>query len=218
MNDFIPIAARMVRGARNAYDVKWIFLGVFVLTFFTSALALAQLDLLPSVSVTEGASVLASQTPSAPVTPVAELPEKIEIPKINLTATITNPDTTDIPTLDDLLLKGAVRYPTSANLGVAGNVILFAHSSYLPVVGNPAYKIFDGIQKLHAGDTITVSSADVAYEYEVVTVSKESANDAAIPLSVAGKKLTLATCDSFGTKTDRFVVVADFVESHALPL
>jgi sortase (surface protein transpeptidase) len=28
--------------------------------------------------------------------------------------------------------------------------------------------------------------------------------------------LTLVTCNSFGAKEDRFVVVADFVESHSL--
>jgi sortase (surface protein transpeptidase) len=30
--------------------------------------------------------------------------------------------------------------------------------------------------------------------------------------------LTLATCDSFGTKSDRFIATADFVESHSIPL
>jgi sortase (surface protein transpeptidase) len=49
----------------------------------------------------------------------------------------------------------------------------------------------------------------------VASVTKESsASDAGIPLVVTGKVLTLSTCDSFGQKTDRFVVVANFVESH----
>ena len=108
-----------------------------------------------------------------------------------------------------------MRYPTSAKLGENGNVVLFGHSSYLPIVGNQAYKTFNGIQKLKAGDVITVSSSDEVYTYQVESMTKESANNAIIPLTVTGKELTLSTCDSFTTKTDRFVVVANFVESHS---
>jgi LPXTG-site transpeptidase (sortase) family protein len=74
----------------------------------------------------------------------------------------------------------------------------------------------NGIQKLKKGDEITVYGNGRAYVYAVETVSKEDANSAAIPLQVSGSKLTLATCDSFGTKSDRFVVVAAFVESHSI--
>ena len=95
--------------------------------------------------------------------------------------------------------------------------MIFGHSSYLPIVNNKAYKTFDGIQKLSAGDRITVYSSGAAYTYAVRTVEKKSAAaDDGIPLTVAGKVLTLATCDSFGEKSDRFVVTADFVESHAI--
>ena len=93
-------------------------------------------------------------------------------------------------------------------------MVIFGHSSYLPVVNNPSFKALNGIQKLHEGDTIAVSSSGTTYTYAVRTVSKEDADSAGIPLVVSGKVLTLATCDSFGTKSDRFVVVADFVESH----
>jgi sortase (surface protein transpeptidase) len=57
----------------------------------------------------------------------------------------------------------------------------------------------------------------MVYTYQVESVEKKSANDAVIPLSVTGKVLTLSTCDSFSAKTDRFIVVANFVESHAIP-
>ena len=206
--------------------MRWSFFGIFVFTFLGSVFVLARLDLLPempsdSTSVStpspivqelptsEGEDVLKSADPNMPI--------KIEILKINLSANVVNPTTTDIEILDGELLKGAVRYPTSASLGETGNVVLFGHSSYLPIVHNQAYKTFNGIQKLVAGDTVTVSSTDTAYTYRVRSMTKESANNAAIPLSVAGSVLTLSTCDSFGKKTDRFVVVADFVESHSIP-
>jgi sortase A len=149
---------------------------------------------------------------------VSEFPVKIEIPAINLSTTVSNPTSTVIKTLDEELLKGAVRYPTSALLGEMGNVVLFGHSSYLPVVINQAYKAFNDIQKLTVGDVVIVYSSGTAYTYAVRTVEKESTNTAGIPLKVDGRVLTLSTCDSFGAKSDRFVVTADFVESHSISI
>jgi LPXTG-site transpeptidase (sortase) family protein len=197
-------------------------LAVYALLFVGVVYILAQVDLLPESPPAGVAGVVApttapvAATSSAPT--LVEDPLKIEIPAINLSATIENPTTTNIDALDKLLLKGAVRYPTSAKLGETGNVVLFGHSSYLPVVLNQAYKAFNGIQKLVVGDTVTIYSSDTAYAYVVATVSKESTNDAGIPLQVSGRVLTLATCDSFGATTDRFVVVANFVESHPISI
>ncbi|MDE2173601.1 MAG: sortase, partial [Patescibacteria group bacterium] len=220
MEVLIHLAVRLVRAGMRSYAKKWSFLSLFGIIFFGNAFVLAQLNIVPEVpaasnpTVTLAASplVTADQNGASMHTVSVELPTKISIPAIQLSAAIANPDTTNVEALDTLLLSGAVRYPTSARLGETGNVVLFGHSSYLPIVGNQAYKTFNGIQKLMAGDLVTLYSSDASYTYRVRTVAKESANDAAIPLSVAGRVLTLSTCDSFGTKTDRFVVVADFVE------
>lgn len=213
------LAVRLFGAGKRIYTRKWQFLGFFALVFFTNVVSLAKLDLLPNPVL----SAAAERTPtvmlatSMPPVTSPEDPTKIEIPTIGLSATIANPTTTSLEALDAYLLKGAARYPTSARLNEAGNVVLFAHSSYLPVVGNQAYKTFDGIQKLVAGDVITVYSAGAAYTYRVRGVAKESAaTGSGIDLAVAGKVLTLVTCNSFATKSDRFVVTADFVESHSL--
>ncbi|MBU6490646.1 sortase [Patescibacteria group bacterium] len=224
MEVLIHLAVRLVRAGMRSYTKKWSFLSLFGVIFFGNAFVLAQLGIVPEVpaasnsTVTLAASplVAADQNGASTRAVSVELPTKISIPAIQLSAAIANPDTTNVEALDALLLSGAVRYPTSARLGETGNVVLFGHSSYLPIVGNQAYKTFNGIQKLVAGDIVTVYSPTTAYTYRVRTVAKESANDAAIPLSVAGRVLTLSTCDSFGAKTDRFVVVADFVESHSI--
>ena len=209
---------------QRVYARKGVFFGLFVLVFCGMVVFLARFDLLPSLSATdEGANLSSATNQMAAIslnalTPMLpELPVKIVIPAINLSATVANPTTTDTNVLDQDLLSGAVRYPSSARLGEDGNVVIFGHSSYLPIVNNQAYKTFDGIQKLVAGDAIIVSSSDEAYTYQVESVTKESANDAVIPLSVTGKELTLSTCDSFSATTDRFVVVASFVGSHAIP-
>ncbi len=221
----IKFTVRLIQAGKQAYARKWSFLGIFAVMFFGSVAVLANLGLLPEASppsdnsavtflaeptVTVNASALASTTET-------EFPTSIAIPAIKLAVNITNPETTNIGTLDDLLLKGAVRYPTSAMLGGSGNVVIFGHSSYLPIVGDQAYKTFDGIQKLIAGDAITVYSSDKAYVYQVRSVTKESVvSSAGIDLAVSGQVLTLVTCNSFATKSDRFVVTADFVGSHSI--
>ena len=218
MKALATIIVRFIRAGQRVSTKKLSFFALFAVALVGSVVTLARLDLLPSsssVEAREGAE--ASANAATPTTP--ELPVKIVISNLKLSANIANPTATDAGVLDTELLKGAVRYPTSARLGEEGNVVLFGHSSYLPIVGNQAYKTFNGIQKLTAGDTVTVSSLNMAYIYRVRSVAKESADgNSAIPLSVAGRALTLVTCNSFAQKADRFVVVADFVESHAVPL
>lgn len=219
METLVTVTARLVEAAIAAYGKKWSFFLLFLLSFVGTVVVLGQLDLLPNppraaVAVTE--PLIGTGTTTTAVAEIPRAPEKIEIAKINLSVTISNPTTTNVEALDHELLSGAVRYPTSAKLGEDGNVVLFGHSSYLPIVKNKAYKTFNDIQKLVAGDTITVYAGDTAYVYKVRTMEKESASTAGISLAVTGRVLTLATCDSFGAKTDRFVVTADFVESHSV--
>lgn len=217
MERFIDFTARLIQAVRRVYTRKWSFLAVFALVFLGIVAILVELDLLPQTSsAPEAMTVSMNANKPLPIDTV-ELPMKIEIPTLGSSANIVNPTSLDITVLDEDLLKGAVRYPTSAKLGESGNVVVFGHSSYLPVVGNQAYKTFNGIQKLVTGDTITVYSSTTVHTYRVRSVAKESAdNNSAISLSATGKMLTLVTCNSFGAKTDRFVVTADFVESHAI--
>ncbi len=209
MRWFIDFAVRLIRAGERAYARKWSFFGLFAVVFLVSVIVLGTSGLLPEVS-----SENKSKTTSIVAQPhiATELPIKIEIPKINLSAVVVNPTITTVAVLDKELLKGAVRYPTSAKLGETGNVVLFGHSSYLPVVGNQAYKTFNEIQKLAVGDSITVYSSDMAYTYRVRNVVKKSANDGVIEFSIIGRVLTLVTCSSFGAKEDRFVVTADLYE------
>src|SRR3989344_8102858 len=223
MKEVIEFTVRLIQAVKRTYARKWSFLGLFVLLFLVSIIVLGLLDLLPStksdlvLGLPETRTMSGTEASVVASTPVisVELPTKIEIPAINLSVAITNPITTDIAILDQALLKGAVRYPTSAKLGEVGNVVLFGHSSYLPVVGNQAYKAFNNIKKLVEGDTIVVYSSSTVYTYRVRTVEKKVATDDGIPLSTTDRVLTLTTCNSFGNpKENRFVVTADFVESH----
>jgi len=198
---------------------KAAFALAFVIVFILALVALWLFDLMPNApAIPPGVGAVATTTlpntndPAAPTQAKPELPVQIGIDAIDLAASISNPATTSIEVLDEALLSGAVRYPTSAPLGINGTVLLFGHSSYLPVVHNKAYKAFDGIQNLLRGDTISVFSATKEYRYRVVSVRKANVNDAGastIALPTDGQHLVLVTCDSFASKSDRFIVTAD---------
>jgi LPXTG-site transpeptidase (sortase) family protein len=195
---------------------KWTFFVLAFVVFGATVMVLSSFDLLPDNSLSGTTTpTLSDSQKQAEAVGAQVLPEKIEIPKLKLTATVANPTTTNADVLDQDLLYGAVRYPTSGTLGSEGqNVVLFGHSSYLPVVHNQAYKTFDGIQTLAKGDQILVTGAGKTYVYEVETVAQANAQTDGVPLTVSGNKLTLVTCDSFKTKSDRFVVIAHLVESY----
>ncbi|MBV9349768.1 MAG: sortase [Patescibacteria group bacterium] len=143
-----------------------------------------------------------------------EVPVRIEAPSVGIDTPVENPSSIDNTVLNNFLLKGAVRYPESGLLGENARVYIFAHQSYLPIVHNKAFKAFNGIQNLKAGDEIIVSSETGQYHYRVKTVEHVNADDAQIELGSGERTLILSTCDVFGKKTDRYVVTADFVSAN----
>lgn len=175
----------------------------------------------PDATNTTGSDTAMASTTSVPASTASapaqgELPTRITIPAANLDVTVSDPESTDTDVLDNALLKGAVRYPTSALLGEQGTMLLFGHSSYLPIVHNQAYKTFDGIQNLKPGDLISVYSPAREYRFSVTGVKTANANQDSVELANDGQHLTLVTCDSFATKSDRFIVTADLVGTYSL--
>lgn len=216
---FIQTTVGFIKAVQKAYTKKWSFLVAFLAVFFMSFSVLVSFDVVPEMPVERDApavSLVASPLVATGVTPVGEgkLPVRIEIPSIGVKASVANPTATNIEVLDRELLKGVVRYPTSAKLGEEGNVIIMGHSSYLPVVHNQAFKAFNEIQNLKEGEKIVVHADGYTFVYAVESVAKADATTAAIPLQVAGQKLTLVSCDSFGSTSARFVVTANLVESY----
>jgi len=153
-----------------------------------------------------------SSAPTETTQEVSALPKKIEIPAIDMSLTIQNPSTRDIEKLNNVLVNGPARYIDSAKLGEQGNMIVFGHSSRLPVVRNQMYKAFNDISELKAGDAITVTGEDGSkYLYLVTTVRTADAEEDVISLSKDSTRLTLVTCNVLKEKTSRFIVEADFI-------
>ena len=141
------------------------------------------------------------------------LPKRIVIAKIDLDLPVQNIESRDIDVLYENLKSGPIRYVDSARLGQVGNVLIFGHSSRLPVVKNQMYKAFNRISELKQGDIITVSGEGREYLYSVVSVERKDINNptSVINLGSEGKRLTLVTCDTLTGETARFVLTADFV-------
>lgn len=134
----------------------------------------------------------------------------------NREVTVHNPKSATVEALDNALLSGVVRHPDSADFAHTGTVFLLGHSSYLPNVMNKNFQAFNGIQKLVWGDTIRLRSHGTEYVYAVDRVYQTKASDAQVPMQNDVARLVLATCNSFATKDDRFIVEATLVESHKL--
>lgn len=141
--------------------------------------------------------------------PQSEQPSRIVIDKIGINTTVKNPVSTDIQTLNNYLQEGAVRWPTSGDPG-HGNLFIFGHSTGLETVVNQAYKTFNNLESLTAGDTITVETNSGRYLYKVTKVQFKKDAAAFIPFDSGKNMLTLSTCNNFGAKEDRIIVRAEF--------
>jgi LPXTG-site transpeptidase (sortase) family protein len=144
------------------------------------------------------------------------LPQTLTIDTLGRTVPVLNPASRTVSALDAALLKGVVRHPDSATLGQEGNLFILGHSSYLPVVTNKNFQALNGIQNLKWGDTLRLTSADTQYMYRVEKVYKAKASALTIPVRGEGKHLTLATCNSFGSTDDRYIVEASLVSTKPL--
>jgi LPXTG-site transpeptidase (sortase) family protein len=146
----------------------------------------------------------------------AASPVRIVIDAIGVDSYILNPESRAVEVLDNALLSGVVRYPGSASVDGDGNMFLFGHSSGRPVVINSAFKVFNRIGDLESGDIIRVASGEKENVYRVMTTRMEEASQVRVDLGGRVKKLTLSTCNSFGSKDDRIVVEAEFIGTYLL--
>ena len=211
------------------------FLGTFFVVFSISYLFLVAIDFVPEAPASTPA---VEESPVNTIERVSEIapaeglrenlirtsvqdasvifPTSITIKKLNRTIPVLNPTSRSIADLDEALLEGVVRHPDSANLLQDGNVFILGHSSYLPNVYNKNFQAFNGIQTLEWGDVIEVSSGSYVYSYEVEKVYQARASDVTVPISGDSPRLTLATCNSFGSIDDRYIVEAKQVSVRPL--
>lgn len=199
---------------RDLVKAAIFFMGVFVISFGVLYLLNFVPNELKDQSITAEPSGVASTTTIGKKQ--YELPVRISIEKIGVNAIVQNPTTTNIGELDDLLLHGVVRYPGSGLPG-EGNMFFFGHSTGLKLVNNQAFKAFNNLKNLAAGDTVLVYGDAHVYTYKVNNVKLADDKDVLVDFSVKKNMLTLSTCNTFGKKEERYVVEADYVGSANIP-
>ena len=205
------------------------FLVVFSIVTFFSYGVLYAIDFIPEPieatrTVTDSVSentqidekVVENPKPITEVAAGASVPLTIIFDTLDKKVKVSNPESRDVAALDTALLSGVVRHPDSADFKNVGNIFILGHSSYLPNVVNKNFQAFNGIQKLTWGDTIRLQSSDTEYVYRVEKVYKTTASEAVVAPTPGKAKLTLATCNSFGSKDDRFIVEANLVSSKKI--
>jgi LPXTG-site transpeptidase (sortase) family protein len=136
------------------------------------------------------------------------IPDRIIIEKIGINTKVVKPQSVNVATLDEALRAGSVYYPGSGTIE-KGNIFIFGHSTNWPVVQNPAYKTFNGLDKLKSGDEIIVEAENKEFSYKVKSVELVDAENALVEFDNSGQILTLSTCNTFGEKQERWVVVAE---------
>ena len=206
---------------------KVAFLATFFFVFLASYVLLVAVDFVPepkameveeALPTTESDDFIEQSAFDLPVGDVTEpvLPTSIYIKKLDRTVQVLNPESRAIADLDAALLSGVVRHPDSAHLSQNGNVFILGHSSYLPTVLNKNFQAFNGIEDLEWGDIIEMTSDGQVYTYQVDKVFKANANNLTVPIAGDERRLTLATCNSFGSTDDRFIVEAKAIDVRAI--
>lgn len=212
---------------RRLMERKIAFFIVFFVTVTLTYGLLFAIDFIPEPVTVEEAAETLKNTDNKPqnqpelnaneVAVVASpLPVKIIFDRLGREVNVLNPNSRAIPDLDEALLSGAVRHPDSADFQEAGNIFILAHSSYLPNVLNKNFQAFNGIEELTWGDKIRLQSNDMEYVYRVEKVYEAKAAEVFVPETPGEANLTLATCNSFGSKDDRYMVEARLIGSYAL--
>lgn len=138
---------------------------------------------------------------------------RIRAPKVGIDVAVNHPTTVDVASLDESLKNGAVYYPGSGT-PASGNVFIFGHSTNWAVVRNEAYRAFNGLDKLVAGDEIILETAEYDFVYRVDSVELVDADSALVYFDSTTPKLTVSTCNTFGEKQERHVAEATLVEAR----
>ena len=223
-------------GPSNKKPPLAVFVAATIVIFFLTLSAADSIDFVPDyidgttpvspavsiaqdtqIDTTVSSPVSLSNVSDSSATSTAQPPTRLVIPSIDLDLKIQNPATQDVDALDALLINGPARYSGSVKLGVVGTMIIFAHSSHLPIVHNKMFQAFNRIPELAAGDSVIVESGSKKYLYSVVDVKKADATDTRIDMSVSqGTRLVLVTCDTLTGKSARYVLEANLIGSYDL--
>lgn len=152
------------------------------------------------------------------IEPVIPQDNRIVIDKIEVNAPIV-----DLPSYnDDEVLKaieaGVGHYPDTAQPGQPGNMVMTGHSSFWWWDSGQYKFVFQHLNDLVVGDTITVYYDETRYDYRVSEMREVRPSGPHVDEIFEQEKfaarpaITLITCTPVGTTLRRLIVVAELVE------
>lgn len=150
---------------------------------------------------------------AAVATPVAAPPEpQISIPKINVIAPVVYEPSLKNDDILTALESGVIHYSSTVLPGQTGNAVMFGHSSEDWWKPGDYKFIFVLLDKLVAGDQISINYQSQKYTYEVTGSKIVEATDFSVLDPTPTPTLTLITCSPVGTSLRRLVVTAKQVD------
>lgn len=133
------------------------------------------------------------------------------IEKLGVRAPLVQAAGTTQKELNSALNLGVILYPGSAWPGQNGEVVISGHSSVFPWVKTQYGQVFTLLDKLEAGDTISLVYNHRQYDYRV-TGQKVLLPSQVVISDTDQPVLKLVTCWPVGTANKRLVVYAELIK------
>lgn len=133
------------------------------------------------------------------------------ISKINVRAPLVKINGTSQNEINAGLDQGIILYPGSAQPGQNNEVVISGHSSVFPWVKTQYGQVFTLLDKLTAGDTVSIIYGHRQYDYLIT--DKEILNPSAVKVSSTNQAtLKMITCWPIGTSAKRLVVYGELIK------
>jgi sortase A len=162
-------------------------------------------------------SVISHSTASTQAIPVADtkidpsIAPTIRIPAIGVEAPIIDEPTYTEWKVQLALRRGVVHYGQTVSPGQNGNMVVLGHSSgQLWAPGDYKF-IFTLLDKLKAGDRVSIDYQGTRYTYEVTGSDIVSPDDLTVLTQTDKPMLSLITCTPVGTSKNRLIVHAKLI-------
>ncbi len=184
---------------------------IFIITFILTAILLNIGSLYKWANYylrgTQTEDDSSTPTPKTSV-PLANNQTTLIIPSLNVSAPIVFSKSKIEQDLQKDLEKGVALYPGSVNPGEDGTMVIVGHSSSYPWYKGNYGSIFSLLEKLKAGDKITIIYNNKNYEYIVKDQIKATSQSIQF-LQMQNSDLVLMSCWPVGTNSIRIAVSAD---------
>jgi sortase A len=133
---------------------------------------------------------------------------QIIIPSISVKAPVIYESSVNNNIIAYDLRSGVVHYGNTAMPGQNGNAVIFGHSSGVSWAPGDYKFVFTLLEKMHAGQQISLDYKGVRYVYIVTDTEVVAPTDMSVLKSNGTAQLSLITCTPVGTSKNRLVVHA----------